>query len=412
MTNRIIFALALLGMVLTTHIWVQKQRGFDAGCLGLPTVQRQTITVSGCQEAMESDFSTTLGLDNVLAGFLFYVVMGGLYLAGIFTGARTRSILSNLRLGLAGIALVFSLYLVFILFFKIDAVCVLCLMSALCVIAIFVLQMILFRKERAADKASEEPGARVIELGVATLTSFVAAVLVVLDLVFLGNVTKAGNAGATGVEQMRAVANDVLETRIGHDFLARMAPCEIDVTRPIVDWQSLIEPTDPYMGNPGARVTFVEFFDPNCPTCKMLHPVMQRVIQRYGDRVRFYLKPYALWPKSLSQIEALWFAAKSGSNKYFALIDEQFQVQVHEGLSIDTVRKLGEKIGLDGAELERSLKHKTLRNKVMQDKQMLKAAGISSAPTLLLDGKFVGKIGQTLTVECIGSLIEKELQMR
>ncbi len=293
MTKRIIFVLALFGMVLTTHIWVQKQHGFDAGCLGVPTLQH-TATVSGCQEAIESDESTTFGVDNVVAGFLFYSVLASLSLAGVFTGSRGRVMLSKVTLGLAAVGFSFSLYLVSILLFKIGASCALCLTSAACVTAIFVLQFIQFRKSDGGDDSTDAAGTRIAELGFATLASFVAAALVMLDLVFLGNVAGSAAAGSGDKEQMRAVANEVLESRIGQAFLARMAPCELDNTRPEVDWQSLIEPSDPFMGNPAAKVTFVEFFDPNCPHCKMVHAVMQRVIQQYSDRVRFYFKPYAL----------------------------------------------------------------------------------------------------------------------
>ncbi len=403
MNNRITLIIALLGMILTLHMWVQKERGFDAGCFGLASAKMQTATVSGCQEAMEGDSSTTFGIDNVIAGFSFYSLMAILCLALVFTAGNVRKKIKLFQLGLSGAALIFTCYFLYLLFFQMHSLCILCLTSAAMIATLFGLRLVDVRNKEKTSK-KEEPGAMVTELAVTTLSVFVAGVLLVADLIFLNNIA---GAGATDTTEIRTIANSVLETRIGAAFLERMAPCSIDDTKPVVNWESLIMPNDPFMGNPNARVTVLEFFDPNCPHCKMVHAVMKRVIERFSDRVRFFTKPYALWPKSLSQIEAIWLAA--GSGKYYEMIEMQFQSQVHEGLPLSTVKLMGENLGLDNPEFTRALDEQTLRQKVLQDKQMIKAAGIEAAPVILLNGKFVGRPGQSLTIDCISNLIEQEL---
>lgn len=407
MTNRIVFTLALLGMILTLHMWMQKERGFEAGCLGMSAGRAQVATVSGCQEAMESESSSLWGVDNIIIGFLFYVAIACLSIGEIFASIASRRLLTILKLGMSGVGVTVSLYLLYLLFFQLNAGCPLCLGSAFLVATIFVIEMVAIRRKKPAS-APGDAQAVVLELGFVTLASFVAGAMLIVDLVFLNNVLATDLLSETNRSKIRSVANAVLDDRIDASFLQRMAPCAIDDSKPAVDWESMIVQGDPFLGNPNAAVTVVELFDPNCSHCKLVHPVIKQVVDRYRDRVRFFIKPYAIWPKSFSQIEALWFSVEAG--KYFDMIDLQFRSQVPQGLPLEALSLMAASLGLDTVRFERALQQQEYRQKVIRDKELVNAVGITAAPTVLLNGKFVGRRGQTLTVECISKLIDQELQ--
>ncbi|NCF80135.1 MAG: thioredoxin domain-containing protein, partial [Proteobacteria bacterium] len=52
----------------------------------------------------------------------------------------------------------------------------------------------------------------------------------------------------------------------------------------------LIRDYSPRAGNPDARVTIVEFFDPACGTCKAFHPLVKKLMAANPDKVNLVLR--------------------------------------------------------------------------------------------------------------------------
>ena len=71
MINRLILWLALAGMILTLHLWIQKSRGFDQGCLGLAT-HADVVIEKGCREVSELPGGHLFGVSNAAWGYAFY----------------------------------------------------------------------------------------------------------------------------------------------------------------------------------------------------------------------------------------------------------------------------------------------------------------------------------------------------
>ena len=99
MINRVSFILALLGVLLTIHLWIQKQRSFDQGCLGFSRPEIQQTISSECQEVVESEAGNLFGVNNILLGFFFYVAVGALGLGTVFAGSKIRTRLLQATLG-------------------------------------------------------------------------------------------------------------------------------------------------------------------------------------------------------------------------------------------------------------------------------------------------------------------------
>ena len=51
-----------------------------------------------------------------------------------------------------------------------------------------------------------------------------------------------------------------------------------------------VRPHSPIIGNPDARVTIVEFFDPACEACRAFHPFLKDVLSRHPEHVRLALR--------------------------------------------------------------------------------------------------------------------------
>lgn len=132
----LIGGIAAVGALGTAYLTVVKLAGGAAAC---PT--------SGCEQVLSSPYATVLGLPLTLFGFLAYASMGVMALAPLAinpdTQKQLRSRVENWTwlLLFAGVIamVVFSGYLMYLLAFEIQALCLYCLASALFTISMFVL---------------------------------------------------------------------------------------------------------------------------------------------------------------------------------------------------------------------------------------------------------------------------------
>jgi uncharacterized membrane protein len=135
----IIAAIAAVGAIGTAYLTVIKLSGATAAC---PT--------SGCEQVLSSPYATVLGLPLTLFGFLAYTSMGVFALAPLAVNPEEKKELrSNLEkwtwllmFAIATAMVVFSGYLMYLLAFKIKALCLYCLASALFSVSFFVLTLI------------------------------------------------------------------------------------------------------------------------------------------------------------------------------------------------------------------------------------------------------------------------------
>ena len=163
--------------------------------------------------------------------------------------------------------------------------------------------------------------------------------------------------------------------------------------------------SEPVQGNAEASLLLVEFFDPNCPHCQDFKPVMDQVMEQYGDRVRYYKQPVPLWQFSRPQIRAILLAKQQG--KYYDMIDAQLQSPNagRGGMTTDQLVSLAEGIGIDGGWMREKLTSGAMQSAVNRLPYEARKAGVQSTPTLAIGRKVVGN----RSAACIGQLIEQEL---
>jgi len=176
---------------------------------------------------------------------------------------------------------------------------------------------------------------------------------------------------------------------------------------PVEDFGRLVTISDPYLGNLHADVTLIEYFDPNCSHCKTLHPILQKVMLKYADRVRFFMIPYVLWPHSMAQIEALYIAAQEG--KYFDMLDAQFNIQKPGGLSLYELRQIASELGMDPDRLQARLERGLYRKDILGKREKIIELGVTGTPTLVINGLFITE-PQAKTFDCLSQLLEEELK--
>lgn len=133
-------AVATIGLVETAFLTAVEFAGSAA----------DVCPTSGCKEVLESPYATVFGLPLTLFGFIAYTSMAILALAPLAIAPeknqQLRSKLENntwLPMFALGTAmLVFSINLMYLMLFKIDALCPYCIASALLSVTLFVLTII------------------------------------------------------------------------------------------------------------------------------------------------------------------------------------------------------------------------------------------------------------------------------
>jgi protein-disulfide isomerase len=173
----------------------------------------------------------------------------------------------------------------------------------------------------------------------------------------------------------------------------------------VANYASLVRPTDAQVGPADSPVTFLEFFEPNCPHCINFHSTAQELKQRYSDRVRFVFKPVVFWPRSQYQAQALYAAQAEG--KFFEMLDAQFALNNPQGLSADQVAEIADDIGMEGDKLIQRINGGLYRSAMMANRADFEQTGWGYVPAVFVNGRLVDS--NSRSAECIGQLLDEAL---
>ncbi len=399
--DRAVFGVALLGLLVTAHLYIQQERGFDRGCLGF---SEPSAVAADCAVVTTSGASTLFGVSNAIWGFVFYLVVAALSLALPLVARGRQAAVKRLRGGLIAFGFLYSLYLVFYQVAQVGTFCVLCLTSAALVATLFALQAYDYFKPQASTTASamssrKSPREVLVMSGLAVL----AFVLIGADFAYFRSLdATAGSADQLVLDAVPPGGTPGPATPAG---LAQECPYDPEVA-PVADYASLVSDIDPMRGNPDAPVTVIEYFDPNCPHCATLYPIMEQVAGQYGDRARFVYKPFVLWQHSVAQSAALYAAAQEG--KFFDMLTLQFANQQPRGLSAEQLRAIAARIGMNPDVMMQRIQSGIYTTVLQMQQRQAQEIGLNSVPAVLINGRLIANASKT--PECLGRLIEAAAQ--
>lgn len=156
---------------------------------------------------------------------------------------------------------------------------------------------------------------------------------------------------------------------------------------------SAITSEDWTKGNPEAVVTIVEYSDLQCPTCAYFNPIVNRIIEEYGDQVYFAYRhfPLSTHPNSQESARAAEAAGKQG--KFFEMANILFAKQSEWGLlpnPQDAFVSYAESIGLDTDQFTVDYNSSEVKDLVQADLTSATRAGLRGTPTFFLNGEEIG----------------------
>ena len=154
----------------------------------------------------------------------------------------------------------------------------------------------------------------------------------------------------------------------------------------------LVRPNSHVLGERGTgKVTFVEFLDFECESCRAVYPAIEELRKKYQGRVTFVARYFPLpghfnAERAARAVEA---AAQQGKfeDMYHLMYTTQKQWGEQRTPKDDLFLSYAEQLGLDMAQYQRDYQAKATLQRVQADIADGKALGVQGTPTFFVNGK-------------------------
>jgi len=164
-------------------------------------------------------------------------------------------------------------------------------------------------------------------------------------------------------------------------------------------------------GNPDADIVLTKYSDFQCPACRAASPVIDTILEEYGDQVRFEYHHFPLisiHPQAVRAAQAAEAAGQQG--EFFAYHDIVFERQQDwSGQSQGSIDRIfesyAEELGLDMELYQAHMKSAKIRNHVLDEYAFANNRGYSSTPTFTINDERIDYGGYN----ALKALIEEEI---
>ncbi len=168
-----------------------------------------------------------------------------------------------------------------------------------------------------------------------------------------------------------------------------------------------IRPHSPRFGNVMARVTVVEWLDPECESCRAMHPSFKRIIAEYGDRVFFVVRYMPYHQGSMYAASALEEAREFGKfeEALTILFEKQPEWGNHHQPRPELIPTYLTKLGIPLDKLEREKVIAKHGDKIRQDQEDGNRVGVQGTPSFFVNESPLRELGEAQ----LRATIEQEL---
>lgn len=146
---------------------------------------------------------------------------------------------------------------------------------------------------------------------------------------------------------------------------------------------------------PAARgaITIEEFGDYQCPPCGAVHPLLKSIKSEFGARVRFFFYHLPLTQVHENAMPAAHAAVAAGLQGKFWEMHDLLYARQREWAEVENLHPLAltyaRQLGLDVDRFARDMDSPQVDATVAADLQRAAARGVSSTPTIFVDGQMV-----------------------
>ena len=178
----------------------------------------------------------------------------------------------------------------------------------------------------------------------------------------------------------------------------------------------LIREDSPTLGPADAKVTLVEFYDPECESCAAFGPIVKKIMKDHEGKIRFVARYMPLHPNSINAANFTEAAGEQG--KFWQARELLFQKQPEWGerhgppsmAPKPDVKALFDKyareLGLDPDKVSLAIKENRFAAKIERDKKDGQSLGVRKTPQFFVNGRELARFGEG----DLRALIEEELK--
>lgn len=157
----------------------------------------------------------------------------------------------------------------------------------------------------------------------------------------------------------------------------------------------LIRPYSVTQGPASAPVTMVEFFDPECESCRAMYPIVKQVMAEFDGQVRLVIR-YMPLHRNSAYAASLLEAARA-QNKYWEYLDivmaRQPEWASHTAPRPDLLMAYAPSAGLNMEQLRIATTDPEITSRIRQDEADGRALGVNGTPTFFINGKMLPQLG-------------------
>lgn len=180
--------------------------------------------------------------------------------------------------------------------------------------------------------------------------------------------------------------------------------------------EALVREDSPTLGPKDAKVTIVEFLDPECETCAVFGPIVKKMVKDNEPNIRLVVRYATFHPNSMRAAAFIEAAGEQG--KYWEALDLLFQKQPEwgerHGAPANAPKpdvaalfdKYGQTLGLDLDKLNSFIKAASYASKLERDKRDGQSLGVRQTPSFFVNGRKLTQFGESQ----LKALVAEELK--
>ena len=201
----------------------------------------------------------------------------------------------------------------------------------------------------------------------------ISVALVVVFVLVLGGVVLAGGGDDEGAKKSETTAT---------------------TAAPKAQSERVVRPDARLLGKPGRRnVTFTEFLDFECESCRAAFPAIEQLRREYAGRVTFAIRYFPVPSHRNAENAAFAVEAAAQQGKLVPMYKRMYETQKEwgEGQGSEAARFRGfaKDLGLDMAAYDAAVKNPKTLARVREDRDAGTALGVQGTPTFFIGEKMI-----------------------
>lgn len=162
-----------------------------------------------------------------------------------------------------------------------------------------------------------------------------------------------------------------------------------------INYNLLVKAHSPTKGSVNAKVTIVEFLDPECEACSATYPLVKKIVQEFSNDVKLVVRYMPFHQNSKYAANILEGARSQG--KYWEALELLFTQQDkwanHHNPNPDLIPEILAPLKLNMNKILLDAKNGKYDIQIDQDQKDGKAAGVRRTPTFFVNGNQLQELG-------------------